>query len=161
MAAYRAVDPQDRVRFPAEAFNRHNSGHVVRKESTSLSGTVVSGLGEGRHYMSMVHYRKQFAEKLGFIPYAGTLNIKLSARSSKMFSRIKRRRGISINGPAKGGKAVEMARCYPANLSRMECVIVVPKLSKHKGVAEIISAKRLRSALKLRDGSKITVVVDA
>jgi riboflavin kinase, archaea type len=109
--------------------------------------------------MSMGHYRKQFAEKLGFVPYGGTLNIRLSPLSSKAFSSIKRRRGISIKGPAKGGKAVEMARCYPTDLYGTECAIVVPKLSKHKGVAEIISAKRLRSTLKLRDGSRITVVV--
>ena len=126
-----------------------------------MSGTVASGLREGRYYMSKGHYRKQFAKKLHFVPYSGTLNIKLSARSSRTFSRIKRKRGISIKGSREGGKILEMARCYRADLSGIECALVVPKMSKHVGVAEIISAKRLRSALKLKDGSRVKVSVEA
>jgi riboflavin kinase len=47
--------------------------------SVTLEGTVFTGLGEGAYYISKEHYRKQIAEKLGFEPYPGTLNLKLSA----------------------------------------------------------------------------------
>src|SRR5208337_4812172 len=47
--------------------------------SVTLEGTVFTGLGEGAYYISKEHYRKQFAEKLGFDPYPGTLNLKLTA----------------------------------------------------------------------------------
>ena len=41
-------------------------------------GEVSSGLGEGRYYISRKSYIIQFQEKLGFIPFLGTLNIRVS-----------------------------------------------------------------------------------
>ena len=43
-----------------------------------LSGSVISGLGEGAYYMSLKGYTKQFKTKIGYIPFPGTLNIKLN-----------------------------------------------------------------------------------
>ena len=42
-----------------------------------IHGNVISGLGEGRYYISRKSYIIQFQEKLGFIPYLGTLNIRI------------------------------------------------------------------------------------
>ncbi|MHB8352742.1 MAG: DUF120 domain-containing protein, partial [Thermoplasmata archaeon] len=39
----------------------------------AFSGIVVSGLGEGRYYLSRPGYLVQFAERLGYTPYPGTL----------------------------------------------------------------------------------------
>lgn len=46
--------------------------------SIKLEGYVVSGLGEGAFYMSLEGYRKAFEKVLGYVPYPGTLNIKLT-----------------------------------------------------------------------------------
>ncbi len=43
-----------------------------------LSGSVITGLGEGAYYMSLKGYTKQFKTKIGYIPFPGTLNIKLN-----------------------------------------------------------------------------------
>jgi riboflavin kinase len=51
--------------------------------SDVLRGRVVSGLGEGQHYISRQGYLKQFREKLGFEPFPGTLNIKLYRHAAK------------------------------------------------------------------------------
>ena len=47
--------------------------------SVTLEGTVFTGLGEGAYYIGKESYRKQIVEKLGFEPYPGTLNLKLSS----------------------------------------------------------------------------------
>jgi riboflavin kinase len=47
--------------------------------SVTLEGTVFTGLGEGAYYVTKEHYRQQIVEKLGFEPYPGTLNLKLSS----------------------------------------------------------------------------------
>ena len=47
--------------------------------SIMLEGTLFTGLGEGAYYVTRDDYRKQFIEKLGFDPYPGTLNIKLTS----------------------------------------------------------------------------------
>jgi len=46
--------------------------------SVTLEGTVFTGLGEGAYYISKDYYLKQFIERLGFDPYPGTLNLKLT-----------------------------------------------------------------------------------
>jgi riboflavin kinase len=47
--------------------------------SVTFEGTIFTGLGEGAYYIGKEHYRKQFIEKLGFDPYPGTLNLKLTS----------------------------------------------------------------------------------
>jgi len=42
-----------------------------------MLGRVVGGLGQGQYYISRKGYRNQFFQKLGFVPFPGTLNIKL------------------------------------------------------------------------------------
>ena len=46
--------------------------------SIIFEGEVFSGFGEGAYYITREGYRKQFIEKLGFDPYPGTLNLKLT-----------------------------------------------------------------------------------
>ncbi len=43
-----------------------------------LKGSVISGFGEGAYYMSLKGYTKQFKTKINYIPFPGTLNIKLN-----------------------------------------------------------------------------------
>ncbi len=42
-----------------------------------FNGILVSGMGEGKYYMSLEGYRKQFEKKIGYVPYPGTLNIRI------------------------------------------------------------------------------------
>lgn len=42
-----------------------------------IEGEVVSGLGEGRYFLSLPPYKEIFKKILGFEPYEGTLNLKL------------------------------------------------------------------------------------
>ena len=51
---------------------------AVYPPSVTLEGTVFTGFGEGAYYILKEVYRKQFIEKLGFDPYPGTLNLKLT-----------------------------------------------------------------------------------
>ena len=46
-----------------------------------LSGKISSGVREGAYYMSLKKYVIQFKEKIGYVPYPGTLNISLDERS--------------------------------------------------------------------------------
>ncbi len=46
-------------------------------------GTVFSGKGEGKKFISLPWVKSQIKEKLGFSPYAGTLNIRLNSESAR------------------------------------------------------------------------------
>ena len=67
-------DGEDELRREYAEYCRlfaHEGAHYA------LSGVVVNGLGEGRYYMSLEPYKKQFLRHLGFEPYPGTLNLRL------------------------------------------------------------------------------------
>ena len=69
------------------------------EKSYSVSGKVFSGLGEGAYYISLMGYKKQFTSKLGFEPYPGTLNLKLSSNFHKQFiNNLSELTGVTING---------------------------------------------------------------
>jgi riboflavin kinase, archaea type len=38
---------------------------------------IASGLEQGQYFISRVGYSRQFVEKLGFVPFPGTLNVLL------------------------------------------------------------------------------------
>ena len=42
-----------------------------------FKGVVISGLGEGRYYTEHNGYVVQFKDKLGIVPYPGTLNVQI------------------------------------------------------------------------------------
>ena len=48
--------------------------------SIELQGVIVSGMGEGAYYMSLNGYTKQFKSKIGYVPFPGTLNVKLNQK---------------------------------------------------------------------------------
>jgi riboflavin kinase len=53
-----------------------------RPVKISMEGRVFTGYGEGSYYMSLPGYVRQMEEKLGFIPYPGTLNVSLLSKDS-------------------------------------------------------------------------------
>ena len=106
----------------------------------SLTGSVISGLGEGRYYMSLPTYREQFRKILGKDPFPGTLNLRLSSASRD----VKRK----VDGLAW------------TRIQDIPCAIVVPGRSHYPDdVIELISPVELRAVLDLSDGDLVTVEV--
>lgn len=142
---------------------RPQQDDIMESETASneitLIGRVMTGLGEGKHFMSMDGYKKQFIEKLGIDPYYGTLNLKLSKVNVKKLQKIKKRVPIIISGFKMGDKDFGDVWCYNAEISGIRCALVIPVRSTHTDVAEIISSEVLRDALDLKDGSMVKVTV--
>ncbi len=131
----------------------------MASDSIVISGRVVAGLGEGRYFMGQKEYRKQFIKKLGIGPYRGTLNIKLSGKNAGRMMLIKKRKGITIKGFRRGKKRFGDVACYNAETSGVKCALIMPKLSRHADVAEVIAQKNLRRLLGLKERSLVRVAV--
>jgi len=135
-----------------------------RKEPSSIviEGTVFSGLGEGAYYVTRKPYREQFVKKLGFDPYPGTLNLKLTSEYDIQLRRdLEARDGIEIQGFKNEDRTYGPVKCFPACINGKEKGAVVLALRTHynSSVIEIIAPCSLRKALKLRDGNKVKVEV--
>ncbi len=127
-----------------------------------LQGSVVSGLGEGRYYMSLPGYLTSFREKLGYIPYPGTLNIRLCERDLPKLVAVERLLSpIVIPGFTHEGRRYGAVYCYLASLNRSERVHVIkPERTHHpRGIVEVISPRNLRESLSLEDGDIVTLIV--
>ncbi len=144
-----------------EAYRRIFEG----KRSVSLTGTVTSGMGEGRHYITLPGYMEQFRDKLGYEPFAGTLNIDLTPESIRERARLDAVEPITISGWESDERTYGPAYCYPATLTSDECTyedasIVAPERTHHgDDHLEVIAPEKLRDTCSLTDGTEVTVHV--
>jgi riboflavin kinase len=134
---------------------------------TVLTGSITSGMGEGRHYISLAGYMEQFTAKLGYEPFPGTLNVTLAPESQRRRSALAGRDGVRITEWADEDRTYGAATCYPATVSASagsyeEAHVIVPDRTHHdEDQIEVIAPERLRDVLSLEDGAEVEVrVVD-
>jgi len=130
--------------------------------SITLEGVVFSGLGEGAYYISKERYRKQFIEKLGFEPYPGTLNLKLTTDYDvKTRSELEAYPAIEIEGFKNEDRTFGSVKCYPVTIENKVKGALILALRSHydASVIEIIAPVFLRKHLSLKDGHKVKVEV--
>lgn len=124
-----------------------------------FEGTVSSGLGEGRYYLAQPGYVAQFAERLGYTPYPGTLNLRATEPDLRRLAFVKDWQGTRIDGFEAGGRTFGGATCLSARLAGRPCHLIAPDRTHHKDVFEFISAEYLRDALRVKDGDRVRVEI--
>jgi riboflavin kinase len=130
--------------------------------SVTLEGTVFTGLGEGAYYIGKEHYRKQIVEKLGFEPYPGTLNLKLSSDYDiKTRMELDAYPSVEVKGFQNEDRTFGLVKCYPVMIGNEVKGALVTALRSHydASVLEIIAPSCLRKSLCLKDGNKVKVEV--
>jgi len=131
--------------------------------SIVLSGKLVSGLGEGAYYMSLKGYTKQFIKKIGYIPYPGTLNIRLDNKKfSQMINQLDEDFiSIKIDSFSDKNRTYGWVKCYDAKLNNSyDCKLIRLERTHHdSSIIEFISKHNLRKTGKLKTGSKIKIKI--
>jgi len=130
--------------------------------SVTLEGTVFTGLGEGAYYVTKEHYRQEIVEKLGFEPYPGTLNVKLSSDYDiKTRMELDAYPAIEVRGFKNEDRTFGLVKCYPAIIGGIVKGALITALRSHydASVLEIIAPVCLRKQLGLKDGNKLKVEV--
>lgn len=131
-----------------------------RSERTELSvtGTVFTGKGEGAYYVSQRQYFIQMQEKLGFMPYPGTLNLKLNDFDDvNKILLLHSLPPIRIRGFSTHERAFGDVLCHEVRVTGVPKVYLVrsERTSYDLGIAELISDVYLRKALRVKDGDKV------
>jgi riboflavin kinase, archaea type len=125
-----------------------------------LNGAVVSGIGEGKYYMSLGPYKEQFTAALGFEPYPGTLNIRLAPSSMTVRKKIDALDWTRIKGFSTDGRTFGDARCIPCRIGTIKCGIVVPGRTHYPDdLIEVIAPIALRRKLGVEDNDSVNVEV--
>ena len=132
----------------------------------TLNGTVTTGMGEGRHYISLPGYMEQFVERLDYEPFAGTLNVELDEESVRERGRMDALDPVRIDGWEDDERTYGPAFCWPATIEadaeQYEPGHVIAPERTHHGddQLEVIAPDRLRDELDLVDGEELGVHVE-
>ncbi|MEM2910107.1 MAG: DUF120 domain-containing protein [Nitrososphaerota archaeon] len=137
-------------------------GIFERPVKITLEGRVFSGLGEGAYYISLPGYYSQIKERLGFEPFLGTLNVRLSS-SAAIEGRLllEKAADIVIEGFKDEKRSYGGAKCIKAAFNDIdECAIFFIERTHHDvSVVEVVSPYNLREKYGLKDGDKVRLTV--
>ena len=129
-----------------------------------LNGSVISGLGEGAYYMSLNGYTKQFKVKIGYIPFPGTLNVKLNQlQATQIIQQLDDLDSVIIDPFSDGKRTYGWVKCFHATLNdSIKCELIRLERTHHdNSVIELVSKNNLRKIARLKTGSKVTIKIDS
>lgn len=126
-----------------------------------VTGEVISGMGEGKYYMELSGYKDQFMERLGFMPYPGTLNLRLkTGEDVKARQILNDLEGIEIEGFTSGERTFGPVKCFMAKMNGVDGAVIMPVRTHHGfNTLEVIAPENIRKRLKLSEGDTLTVKV--
>ncbi|ATW88711.1 riboflavin kinase [Halohasta litchfieldiae] len=129
----------------------------------TLTGTITTGMGEGRHYISLPGYKQQFESRLGYTPFPGTLNVELSEASIRGRADLSAQASVPIDSWEDDERTFGAATCYPARLEANgrqygPTHVIVPDRTHHDEESlELIAPEKLRDELNLTDDDTLSI----
>ena len=153
-----------------------------------LTGTVSSGLGRAHIFMAQEHYQNQFKSILDSEAWPGTLNVKVQGDDLASYVALRNLSGVDtldiddeikaeaatidlssvenirIRGFLREGRSFGGANAFHATIGSNElelpCAILIPDLTRHVDVVEVIATQFLRETLSISDGDVVTLTLD-
>jgi len=134
---------------------------VFKPKTTEIRGTVTEGLRDGRYYLGLNEYKKNIENKLGFVPFPGTLNVILNQESIGVKERFQIKPGIEIEGFKKGDRVFGPIKCFECKINGLKGSIILPERSHYgSDIMELISPFELRKKLNLKNGDEVVINVE-
>ncbi|MDA4119186.1 MAG: CTP-dependent riboflavin kinase [Thaumarchaeota archaeon] len=130
------------------------------KDELNFKGVLFTGLNEGRYYISLKGYSKSFVRSLGFEPFPGTLNLRLTNQAMiEQRRRLGLMEGIDIPGFSDSKRSYGPVKVFRAKIAGRHAgaVLAIERTHYDNSVLEVISPINLRKVLKLRDGDECSV----
>jgi len=125
-----------------------------------ITGKVMTGTKDGHYYMRV--YERLFEQKLGFKPYPGTLNMRMSTvEDVRALQKLRMLPAIEIGEFVNRGRVFGAVLCWKARIGdKVSGALIHPVRTHHApDVAELIAPVKLRDRLGLKDGDDIRVEV--
>ncbi|MFH2105634.1 MAG: DUF120 domain-containing protein [Candidatus Micrarchaeota archaeon] len=119
-----------------------------------FAGRVVDGLNEGSYYLSLKGYRDEVKKKLGFEPYAGTINVSLDENEQAKRIYLKQSDPILLSGFSTKERTFGDIFAYPCTLQGVKCAIIIPVRTHHGiDILEVIAPIKM----PVRPGDKVKI----
>ena len=98
-------------------------------------------------------------EKLGFVPYPGTLNVEIELIERNKLRLLKNYQALIIDEFQSDNRSFGSVRCFKAKIDGSSGAIVLPLRSHYSNILEFISPHYLREKLDLKDGDEVEIVI--
>ena len=136
--------------------------------SIVILGTVQSGMKEGAYYVSIKGYFEQFQDKLGFLPFKGTLNLELNDTNIDLLrEKLNYIKPVIISGfkDDNSERTYGNVHCYDCFVSRLDnpekkikaAILDIQRTHHEKNTIEILAKPYLRDYFNLKDGDKLII----
>src|SRR3989337_1653142 len=105
-------------------------------------------------------YTKQFKSKINYIPFPGTLNVKLHEKEYiEAAQQFRTLNGVIIKGFCDSKRTYGWVKCFKCKLNNsIDCELIILERTHHdESIIELISKTNIRKTAKLRDSSKLTI----
>ena len=152
-----------------------------------INGIVSSGLGRAHVFMAQKHYQEQFITIFGESVWPGTLNLTVSDENLTKYIALRIKSGIDtldankedmehaikinlddivshrIRGFLRDGVSFGGATAFKAEFiyqnKTVDCAVLIPDLTRHYDVVEIISPIFLREYYDLKDDCIVDIIL--
>ncbi len=127
----------------------------------TFRGTVFTGIGKGAYYVGHPGYKRRIREKLGYVPYPGTLNLRLSTPGDiRHRKKLREDKGVRIEPFEHKGERFSGLNCFEGEMSGTRVNLLIIEITHYDdSVMELISPVYLRGELSLRDGDRVAVTI--
>lgn len=126
----------------------------------NFPGEVISGKGEGRRFVESTWVKKQIASKIGFTPYPGTFNVRITDDAGKEAVEKMRRSITNAIGIVPPGGRGCYGSCFIAKIAdAVDGAVIIPSEGGHGDVVEFVAAVAVKNMLAICDGDKVSVKV--
>lgn len=125
-----------------------------------VTGTLVTGMGEGKYYMSLKGYTKQFRQKIGYVPFPGTLNVKLDKKEQiESLRQLGNLPGTIIDGFSDGKRTYGWVKCFACKVNgKVDAQLILLERTHHDlSTIELISKFEIRKKLGLKNGAPMSI----
>lgn len=140
-----------------------------------IEGIVSSGLGRAHIFMSQHHYQEQFKSIIGRSAWPGTLNVHVEGESLREYKKLRvsagleegessgvtahRIKGFDRDGVSFGGATAFLGKFFAGENSH-DCAILIPDLTRHEDVVEVIAGIFLRESCSINNGDKVSISLE-
>lgn len=122
-----------------------------------LTGVVFSDLGRAASFMDIAWVAQILEQSLGFRAFPGTLNVKLDTlEAENVWRTVQGAQGILISAP---DQSFCTARCFRVRIEgNWPGAVILPAVDDYPAdKLEVIAPLRLKDALEIQDGARVTI----
>jgi len=125
-----------------------------------IVGRVFSGLGQGAFFTQLDWIKEQCQEALGFVPFPGTLNLKVKGEYLDALRKLREEKGISLVPPT---AEFCPAECFWVYIGTIRAAVIIPHAEQFTSevhlpdVIEVIAPVNIKETLSVEDGNEVTL----